>query len=150
MSFPQCGHCCKPSERQRYTCIFSEYLTPSSLSARPDIETSLGETALLKAGTMAQSTVTPPPPLVQAAKYGRSAVCSELLKARASGNTCTPMRFSALHWAAGNGHTECVALLMAAKANSHIESSAGETPLQWAERNQQVLWSRLNLDGRVR
>ncbi len=44
------------------------------------------------------------------------------------------VRATALHWAATNGHYECVQELLAGGANLEAKTSLGQTPLMMAAR----------------
>ncbi len=60
-------------------------------------------------------------------------VCILLQDRRTKIDGVTPDGYTALHWAARNGHQEVVAILLAHKANPTITTPEGETAVQLAE-----------------
>jgi ankyrin repeat protein len=73
-------------------------------------------------------------PLMLGATLGRVAIVAELIHAGAQVDAQDEEGFTALHHAAARGHRGVVESLIAARADVHARSAAGETPLMLASR----------------
>jgi ankyrin repeat protein len=80
-------------------------------------------------------------PLYSQAAGGNYDEVKRLLEAGADATMRTAYRWTALHWAAGNGHAEVVELLLEYGADVNAVSDTGRTPLQMAsdERIREIL-----------
>ncbi|KAF2802632.1 uncharacterized protein BDZ99DRAFT_401361, partial [Mytilinidion resinicola] len=72
-------------------------------------------------------------PLYGAAAGGRYEETKSLLERGADASMCTRYRWTALHWAANNGHANVVQLLLSYDANVNAVSDTGKTPLSMAK-----------------
>ena len=74
----------------------------------------------------------PPPPLVEAARYGQADMLGLLLDAGAAPDVRDAQGRGALHWAAEGGHAAAVDVLLAHGADANIAARSGGTPLMLA------------------
>jgi hypothetical protein len=72
-------------------------------------------------------------PLYRAAAGGWYEETKKLLEQGADASMCTQYRYTALHWAANNGHANVVQLLLSYGANVNAVSDTGKTPLSMAK-----------------
>ncbi|MBK8163943.1 MAG: ankyrin repeat domain-containing protein [Gammaproteobacteria bacterium] len=72
---------------------------------------------------------TPPPPLVEAARYGQADMLGLLLEAGAAPDVRDGQGRGALHWATEGGHAAAVDVLLAYGADANIAARSGGTPL---------------------
>ncbi|KAK0725017.1 hypothetical protein B0H67DRAFT_657907 [Lasiosphaeris hirsuta] len=73
-------------------------------------------------------------PLYRAAAGGSYKDTKSLLKQGADPSLRTPFGWSALHWAASNGHKDVVELLLSHGAEVNVKSDTGKTPLSMARK----------------
>jgi ankyrin repeat protein len=89
---------------------------------------------------------TPPPPLVEAARYGQADMLGLLLEAGAAPDVRDGQGRGALHWATEGGHAAAVDVLLAYGADANIAARSGGTPLMLAVQGGQEAIARALLE----
>ena len=84
--------------------------------------------------------------LHEAAAFGESRLCEQLVRAGADPNAVNRRGLTPLHHAAGAGHVETAACLLDRGAQIDRQNRIGVTPLHWAVRHGQVGTARLLAD----
>ena len=84
--------------------------------------------------------------LHEAAAFGVSRLCEQLVRAGADPNATNRRGLTPLHHAAGGGHVETAACLLDRGAQIDRQNRIGVTPLHWAVRHGQVGTARLLAD----